>query len=37
MHYRLTKYIIAIIFCTFFLAEHSHAQFKEGAFTQNYN
>ena len=37
MHGKLIKYIFAIIFCTFFLADRSHAQFKEGAFTQNYN
>ena len=37
MHNRQFKYIIAIIFCTFFFVQHSHAQFKEGAFTQNYN
>ena len=37
MHGRLIKHIIAFVFFAFFLAQHSHAQFKEGAFTQNYN
>ena len=31
------KYISAIIFCLVFFAQHGNAQFKEGAFTQNYN
>lgn len=31
------KYISAVIFCLVFFAQHGHAQFKEGAFTQNYN
>lgn len=37
MKSRLYKYIAAIIFCTTFFAQRSDAQFKEGAFTQNYN
>ena len=31
------KYVAAIIFCLVFFAQRSNAQFKEGAFTQNYN
>lgn len=31
------KYTAAVIFCLTFFAQHSNAQFKEGAFTQNYN
>ena len=31
------KYILAVIFCLAFFAQRSDAQFKEGAFTQNYN
>ncbi len=34
---RNVKYILAIIFCLTFFAQRSDAQFKEGAFTQNYN
>lgn len=37
MHQRVYKYIITLIFCTLFFAQRSDAQFKEGAFTQNYN
>ena len=37
MHGRLLKYIFALIFCLTFFAQRSDAQFKEGAFTQNYN
>lgn len=33
----LLKYLVAIIFCLFFFAQRSDAQFKEDAFTQNYN
>ncbi|MBE6214891.1 MAG: hypothetical protein E7123_01525 [Bacteroidales bacterium] len=33
----VTKYIIAVAFCLIFFAQRSDAQFKEGAFTQNYN
>lgn len=33
----LLKYLVATIFCAFFFAQHGNAQFKEGAFTQNYN
>ena len=31
------KYLIAVLFCLTFFAQRSDAQFKEGAFTQNYN
>jgi len=31
------KYFAATVFCLFFFAQHGNAQFKEGAFTQNYN
>ena len=31
------KYILAIFFSLTFFAQHVNAQFKEGAFTQNYN
>ena len=31
------RHIAALIFCLTFFAQHSNAQFKEGAFTQNYN
>lgn len=31
------KYILAVVFCLAFFAQRSDAQFKEGAFTQNYN
>ena len=34
---RILKYIIATIFCMAFFVQRSDAQFKEGAFTQNYN
>ena len=34
---KTTKYIIAVLFCLAFFAQRSDAQFKEGAFTQNYN
>lgn len=37
MSFCRVKYISAIIFCLFFFAQRSDAQFKEGAFTQNYN
>ena len=37
MHGRLFKYILISIFCLTFFAQRSDAQFKEGAFTQNYN
>ena len=37
MHGRLLKYIFTLIFCLTFFAQRSDAQFKEGAFTQNYN
>lgn len=37
MHCRLFKYIATILFCTLFFVQKSDAQFKEGAFTQNYN
>ena len=37
MNSRTIKYISAAIFCLFFFAGRSDAQFKEGAFTQNYN
>lgn len=37
MNYRLLKYILAVLFCMTFFAQRSDAQFKEGAFTQNYN
>ncbi len=33
----VSKYIIAVAFCLIFFAQRSDAQFKEGAFTQNYN
>ena len=33
----LFKYIAAVIFCLTFFSQRSDAQFKEGAFTQNYN
>ena len=34
---RTIKYIFALIVCLTFFAQRSDAQFKEGAFTQNYN
>ena len=34
---RFLKYIIATLFCLAFFVQRSDAQFKEGAFTQNYN
>ena len=34
---RTFKYIFAFIVCLTFFAQRSDAQFKEGAFTQNYN
>ena len=37
MHGKLLKYIFTLIFCLTFFAQRSDAQFKEGAFTQNYN
>ena len=37
MHGKLLKYIFALIFCLTFFVQRSDAQFKEGAFTQNYN
>jgi hypothetical protein len=37
MHVKTLKYIFALIFCLAFFAQRSDAQFKEGAFTQNYN
>lgn len=37
MRNRYLKYVIALIFCTFLFVQRSDAQFKEGAFTQNYN
>ncbi len=37
MNSRTIKYISAVIFCLFFFAGRSDAQFKEEAFTQNYN
>ena len=33
----LFKYLIATLFCVTFFSQRSDAQFKEGAFTQNYN
>jgi hypothetical protein len=37
MAIRRCKYILAVIFCLVFFAQRSDAQFKENAFTQNYN
>ena len=37
MNGRLFKYIFITVFCLVFFAQRSDAQFKEGAFTQNYN
>lgn len=37
MHGRILKYISVLVFCLSFFAQRSDAQFKEGAFTQNYN
>ena len=37
MHGKTLKYIFALVFCLTFFAQRSDAQFKEGAFTQNYN
>ena len=37
MNGRLFKYILITVFCLVFFAQRSDAQFKEGAFTQNYN
>ena len=37
MRGRFFIYISALIFCMTFFAQRSDAQFKEGAFTQNYN
>jgi len=37
MRCRFLKHISAVLFCLFFLAQRSDAQFKEGAFTQTYN
>lgn len=37
MSSRSVRYIAAVIFCLAFFAQRSDAQFKEGAFTQNYN
>ena len=34
---QLLKYALAALFCLTFFAQRSDAQFKEGAFTQNYN
>lgn len=34
---KVLKYILAVIFFATFFAQRSDAQFKEGAFTQNYN
>lgn len=34
---RLFKYVLAALFCLTFFVQRSDAQFKEGAFTQNYN
>ena len=34
---RILKYIVAAVFCLAFFVQRSDAQFKEGAFTQNYN
>lgn len=34
---RLLKYTLAVLFCLTFFVQRSDAQFKEGAFTQNYN
>ena len=31
------RYLTAVLFCLVFFAQRSDAQFKEGAFTQNYN
>ena len=33
----LFKYAMAVLFCLTFIVQRSDAQFKEGAFTQNYN
>ena len=37
MRISIFKYLAAVIFCLVFFAQRSDAQFKEGAFTQNYN
>ena len=37
MRTSLFKYIVAAIFCLTFFSQRSNAQFKEEAFTQNYN
>ena len=37
MHLKALKYLAAILFCTLFFVQRGNAQFKEGAFTQNYN
>ena len=37
MRSSLFKYILAVIFFATFFTQRSDAQFKEGAFTQNYN
>lgn len=37
MRFNMFKYLAAVIFCLVFFAQRSDAQFKEGAFTQNYN
>ena len=37
MRINMFKYLAAVTFCLVFFAQRSDAQFKEGAFTQNYN
>ena len=37
MTIRVPRYILLFVFCLFFFVQRSDAQFKEGAFTQNYN
>ena len=37
MHGNTIKYLLIPIVCLFFFVQRSDAQFKEGAFTQNYN
>lgn len=37
MNSRILQYILAVVFCLTFFVQRSDAQFKEGAFTQNYN
>ena len=37
MYGRIFKYIFSLTVCLLFFAQRSDAQFKEGAFTQNYN